>query len=94
MTVVVFRYCNLVSTIQVGLMRDGLLLAESPPDTLIQSYSMTVSYKDCTGCVCGRGGGGGGGGGVKKKEKHTKKKNKPKLQRKPKKIHKNKNNLK
>ena len=36
---------------QVGLMRDGRLLAESPPDTLIQSHGMAVSSPHLNCCV-------------------------------------------
>ena len=34
--------------LQVGLMRDGRLLAESPPNDLITSYRMNVSTCDFT----------------------------------------------
>ena len=46
--VLLMWYSN-IAYIQVGLMRSGVLLAESPPDALIQSYSMTVSEDGCVG---------------------------------------------
>ena len=46
------RSIMLMYIIQVGLMRDGQLLAESEPNALINSYGMGVGFNVLSKCVC------------------------------------------